>query len=508
MLEALPTIKDVLSRCHTQVQYEELLALTNATYARLQSLEVAPSKDLVLLGMFYASVCSSPSALQHYVAQYVERGHGSLSEEAATDLVKALLAGLRTRVWEDWPLHRSQMWEAVAGIVVEGADSSPTLHSILGLSADALDRESVRDYVTLLGVLGSVERLSEIWGGIRAKLGSDRTPELLATAVRCLEAFIEAGAPGEAIRRASDASNFVDLNEILPVSLWKILIEHDTSGLLQDVPNDQTTALVLQDQLHLVEASLGTFWSGSQHTKAHDTMSVSNHDQIDELKVYNDLGVGESSAFDSMRRLLDGTAINGPSKRITSLSIIADLLNEYEGVEIPLGVHEGLQHEYAWFPHCSPIEFSGNETPAGFDMATPLSTASLGLIRARPDCNGTPLKSGGHIHLMQLGYIASRTPRSLEQQKNHYHDPWTHTGHIFGWDRLNQCPVLLWVGKGVGTIAPGLSRPSLPASLPYLSAKINLVESDICKLNIQSIQPLDNTSAYWLDVDPGFDLQP
>ena len=505
MLEALPTIKDVLSRCHTQVQYEELLAMVNATFARLQSLKATPSKDLLLLGIFYASICFSPSALQHYVAQYVEGGHGSLSEEAATNLVKTLLAGIRTRVWADWPLQREQMREVVAGVAVEGADSSPSLHSILGLSGDILGRELAQDYATLLGVLGSVERLSELWDSMPAKLGSDGAPGLLATAVRCLEAFIKAGNTREAVQRARDASQFVDLNKILPVSLWKSLIEHDTSGLLHDVLNEQTAALVLQDQLHLIEISLGTVWSGSQHTKAHDTMSVSNHDQLDELNVYNELGMGEIPASVMIKRLLHGTVINGSSKHMASLSVIADFLNEYEGVEIPLGIHEDLQQEYAWFPQCSPIEFTGYETPVGFDMATPRSTASLGLFRARPDCNGMPLKSGRHLHLMQLGYIASRIPGPREQQNI---DSWMRTGHIIGWDRLNQCLVLLWVGKGFGTITPGLSRPTLPASLPYLSAKIEVVESDSGKLNIQSIQPLDNTGAYWLDVDPGFDLQP
>lgn len=510
MLEALPTIEEALSRCHGRVQYEEILTLVNSVLARAQTFKSTHNKDLILLGMSYASACSSPYALKRYVAQYIEGGHGSLSNEAATDVIKKLISGLRSRIWEDSTFLTTQLREVVAGLDVGGSDSPVNLHSILDISADTLESESVREYITLLGILGSMERLSALWAKILTTLGSDQTPGLLNAAVRCLEVFIEAGNAEKAVQAAREASQIFDLNVSLPITLWKSLLEHDTSGLLYDVPSQQTAELILQKELHLIETNLGAVWGGVQHIKAHDTMPTSKARDSGELKAYSELGVGEASTFTVTKRLLDMTVANGSSKHASTISTVANLLHEFEGAEIPLGVNDLLQQEYAWFPQSSSIEFTtGPKPPAAFDMTASWSTASLGLIRARPDCDGAPLRFGRHIHLMQLGYISARKATPVGQPNINDDERWTRTGHVIGWDRLNRCFMILWVGNGFGTINPGLLHPTLPATLPYLSAKVDMIESNgVSRLNMDSIRPLDNTRAYWLDLDPAFDLQP
>ncbi|KAL1954992.1 hypothetical protein VTO42DRAFT_345 [Malbranchea cinnamomea] len=508
MMDSLPMIQAALSRCHNHVQYEELLALVNAMSTRARAFEVKPSQQLLLLGIFYASVCSSPSALQHYIAQYVEAGYGPLNNEAATNTLRHLISALQSQIREDSALRKKQLREVVSGSSVDGRDPPVSLRSILDISTDALESELLCDYVTLVGLLGATDQLSRIFASTLAQLRSSRTPGLLRAAGQCLQGFIDAGDGQQAVKAAKDISLIVDLNELIPISLWKSLLEHDHSGILQDIPNQRTAESVLKNELRLIETNLGAAaWDVDHHLHANGATTELN-EELDELKVYDELGLGENSMFIVASRLLGITIANGSSENTSSLSKIANVLNEYEGTEIRLGINEELRQEYAWFPHCSPVEFTGFETPLGFNETAAWSPASLGLIRARPDCDGVPLKSGRHIHLIQLGYIAARESSLAEQENTTHDEPWTPTGHIIGWDRLHKCFVLLCAGKAIGTIAPGLSQPRLPSSLPYLSATIDVVEKDgVSTLNVDSIRPLGNAKAYWLDVDPGFDLQ-
>jgi hypothetical protein len=73
--------------------------------------------------------------------------------------------------------------------------------------------------------------------------------------------------------------------------------------------------------------------------------------------------------------------------------------------------------------------------------------------------------------------------------------------------------MLLFVGKGHGTISPGRFQPALPTALPYTAAEVDVfqVNGVFSKLSLNQISiypPWSDTKAYWLDVDLGSDLGP
>ncbi|WEW61755.1 hypothetical protein PRK78_007249 [Emydomyces testavorans] len=516
LINSLPLFREALAQCESRMQWEDLLATINGTLARLYKFEVTNTKQLLFLGMRYAARCLFVPALRHYFKQYSEGEYGRLSSAMANQLVDDLLQGLKMRILDDPSMDISQIRQIITDNNGDDSDSG-TLHSLLEISFPS-ESLFLAAYVTLLGQLGDQKRLPEIWSLIRAELIRDPTKEALNNAaVCCLQAFVGSGKPQAAIEAARDISHYLDLNSLLPVHLWTLLIRHDNNGVLRGLASDETTKSVLAGELCAIELAMGIRWTGKEdgeHSRTRDTPVWCNSGNPEEA--YELLGT--SNAVPAVSHLLDIFGTPTLMKSIAGLSALTDLLNEYEGVEIPLCTVQGDQFdqlELTWIMQCSPIEISQNCQTATQQVNPSLQDSSLGLLRVRQDCNGIPRKVGPHLHVMQVGYVAVRRkaivngsgPSMPGEPKR-----WIPTGHIVGWDRQDNRLVLLWTGKGYGTLNAGLLHPKTPSYFPYSGVVVgNLVElkrsSELDVAGLGLVEIFKDVEGFWVDVDPAFDLR-
>ncbi|EEP78424.1 predicted protein [Uncinocarpus reesii 1704] len=518
---SFPLFREALGRCENATQWEDLIATINGTLARLQKLNVINTRELLLLGMNYAAQCFSVPALRHYFKRYSEGGYEHLSPETANQLVNSLTKGLEMRILDNPSIDKNKMRQVIMG--TNSSDSgSGAFHSLLDISHPS-ENAFLGAYVNLLGDLGEQKGLSEIWQVIRAQfVRSRQTTHLKKAAANCLQAMVKSGNPQAAIEAARDVSRQVDLNSFFPVHLWGLLIQHDQDGVLCGLPIDKTVQSVLDRELRVMEMKLGVRWSGKEngsHSYVRDTPVWCNNGSPEDVYEW----LGTSNMIPAASHLLDLFGVANSSRSIASISSMADLLNEYEGVEIPLCMAQNKQFgqlELAWITQCSPIEITQDKEILAEEKYRARQLSSLGLLRVRQDCNGVPRKVGPHVHLMQVGYVAMRRKSTLAKSGLPTAEPeqWTPTGHVIGWDRRNGKLVFLWVGKGYGAMKAGLVQPKVSSCLPHACAEVrNLVElknsiegkrsleTDVSALGLDEM--FKNTTGLWIDVDPCFDLQ-
>ncbi|RJE17568.1 hypothetical protein PHISCL_10096 [Aspergillus sclerotialis] len=217
-----------------------------------------------------------------------------------------------------------------------------------------------------------------------------------------------------------------------------------------------------------MERRLGIQWQTAElvHTSISNSQCVASGKPLLSIE-------GDCTGFDSIERLIAGIRHLGCSKSLDDLGMVADLLNEHDGSEIPvcLSTLDDGPYHLAWRPQCSPIEFSNAPLPASHNSSKPWSPSTLGLIRGQLDSNGTTLENEPSLHLMQLGYLVMQRknpilPSSMAQFADG--PMWQETGHIVAWDRVAGGFLIVFVGKGHGLIDPGL-RPSTLQPPPGLS---------------------------------------
>ncbi|KAF3894855.1 hypothetical protein GTR04_2857 [Trichophyton interdigitale] len=384
--------------------------------------------------------------------------------------------------------------------------SADTLHSHLDFSS-IRESEVLPKYLQLLGELGGETMVFDLWRQVQAELEYGHTAAITESTIASIEAFLTLGNPGRALEAAQIASKYIDLNKFLPAPTWKLLLEHDSHGLLRTVIAPATTATLLQRDLRSLELVLGATWfnDGAGHhyhplsmEETHSASAANGGYQPS----HNPSGYTSSVKF--IRQLQGGMQTNGCSRPQNNLSAIADVLDEYEGVDIPLKI-QLLENsdtlDYAWFPSCSPVEFIGNRPQLGRDIGQPLSPSSLGLISVHVDGNGVPIRSLGNVSLMQLGYIGVRTSVANAAGLSDSIERWRCTGHIIAWDRQSGKVVALWIGKGNGVVHPGLVKPTPPLELPFIFGTVTFDTEEPMLSQCDSLGPLNNEQSYWVDVD-------
>lgn len=503
-------LEKALDLCEDTSEYESILATMNSLLVWLKKLGATELRDFYVLGMRYACLCLSPQALKRYLREYRCADYGDFTVSEARLLVRTLDKALQLSRWETPGRDVSPMIQVVtASGRLDGTenDNFPSLHSCLPWkepSAGAYD--FINSYVTLLGHLGDVHTLANVWTEIRGRLGTE--PEISASLSLSLAAFIEAGDPQKAIQVVHDISSDCDLSLFITPSLWRKLLEHDYNGSIKGLIREQDLDWVFYLELRNIEDKLGVKWTGGEdgwHIDAGNSAAIPIAEGDENSITMND----ENPGLESTTRLLTEIKARGSSKSMADISVIVDLLHGHEGREIPLGSidhSQGEGMEFAWFPQCSPVEFSGSLTPAGNDMSTP---SSLGLVRARPDCDGVPRKSGGSLYLMQLGYLSVREKH--EHLDLHNGDnPWRDTGHIVAWDRINETFFLFFTGTGRGIIPSELLQSSsFPPSFPYSSARLT-IDDELFGYESKLTDSLKEKQCrlHWIDIDPGLGMKP
>ncbi|KAF3483625.1 uncharacterized protein GIQ15_02949 [Arthroderma uncinatum] len=513
LLSQIQPLQNAFSQCQTKVEREDLIATVNGLLARLRRLGVKDTHQLLILGMSYAAENFSSDSLAHYVRQYSREGYGLLPQPVGVALVKSLSNGLERRSWEDPTTDKSKMLSVVAGSDDERSGAE-TLRSLLDIS-NIRENELVPKYLLLLSELKGEQAVSELWPKIQAELEAGPNTVVTGAAIASIEAFLKLDNPERALTVAQQCSKHIDLNEHLSVKTWKALLEYDSQGLLRTLVDPKTTISMLQHDLRSLELVLGATWikeGDGHHLHPYGIGHSLGTNKPDSAYESN----SESSKFTSgvslARQIQAATQVDGCSRSRMGLTMISDLLNEHEGIEIPLRIKTLDNSElldYAWFPCCSPLEFAGNLPSTGRDMYQPLSTASLGLISVRVDGNGIPVRSLGDVRLMQLGYIGVRASRSCNDSdiSEEPTERWRNTGHIVALDRQSGELVILWAGEGSGVINPGLVKPAPPPELPYIFGNVTLDASETLVLSQRdNIGALNHEQSYWVDVDSGSDI--
>ncbi|KAK2877776.1 hypothetical protein FQN49_001203 [Arthroderma sp. PD_2] len=513
LLNTIQPLQDALSQCQTKVEREDLIVTVNGLLARLRRLGVKDTSQLLLLGMSYAAESFLPDSLAHYIRLYSSGGYGRLPQPVAVGLVKSLSSGLERGSWEFPPVDESPMLNVVAGSEDERT-SAATLHSLLDLS-NIRENELVPNYMLLLGELKGEQVVSELWPKIQAELEAGPNAVVTDGVIASIEAFLKLDNPDCALTIAQQASKYIDLNEQLSLATWKSLLEYDSQGRLRTLVTPKTTASMLQHDIQSLELILGATWVGegnAHHLHLHDMKQYLGADVANDIYGSNYDHSNFTSSINFVRQIWAATQTDGCARSQVGLSMIADLLDEYEGIEIPLRVKlqddSGLL-DYTWFPCCSSLEFNGNLPSKRRVMDQPLDTASLGLINVRIDGNGAPIRSLGDVRLMQLGYIGVRASQASNDDGISEDPPerWRSTGHIVAWDRRSGELVILWTGKGSGALNPGLVKPMPPPELPFIFGTVKLDETETPLLSqCDNIGALNNEQSYWVDVDLSRDL--
>lgn len=506
------SLTKALIRCEKRSEYDAILATMNSLLLWFKKSGVTDLRDFYILGMQYAGLCFSPQALKHYIREYQNAGYGTFTAEEARLLLGTLRKVLLLSSWENPERDTAPMLQAVAGSDSrDGAKqrTSPTLHSCLPWKESGVEAcDFVPLYVSLLGHLRDIHTLTEVWSNLTELQYAEPTDSVSQVLNSCLLAFIAAGEPQKAIRAVHDISSDDRILKLVTKPVWRRLLEHDHNGSIGGLISERELDGVFELELQNIEGRLGIKWTGGESGWHVDT---GNAAPIPEVVTDESLHAmdEEKLGLESTSRLLAEVKGRGSSKSMADLSVIAGLLHGNEGREIPLGfirVHRRPM-EVAWFPQCSPIEFSGSPTPAGNDMSSP---CSLGLVRARLNCKSVPSKSGRSLYLMQLGYLSTREKHAhpgLHNEDNRWHN----TGHIVAWDRVEERFVIFFTGTGRGTVPSNTLQPlSVPSYLPYVSATLTVgnrplgYESRLVSL-LEDKMKLDR---YWIDVDPGLALKP
>ncbi|OJD10651.1 hypothetical protein AJ78_08399 [Emergomyces pasteurianus Ep9510] len=508
-------LTSALEFCGGYEHPDKILATLNAIVARFSLLGVQVPKDLLILGMRFAARHFSAPALRSYIQSYVSAGYGPLPGRSAAKVIRNLYLACKSSIFESPVVDLGPMREVVTGL---DENESQTLHSslhhLLFNSGDACPHFVYSQYVRLLGVIGGYGRLLDIWPAVQDRLKSGPTdPPAQTLAKMYLRALLRSGFGSRALYCAEQLSTISNLNEFLPISIWKHLLQQNNSEVLQKIIPSQAANAILSGELHSMEKRLGITWNlagGGHHVKTADMDPWWDHWPADAVPSGVDLDSSLPGPSSATKRLIAEIESHGSSKSTMELARIANLLHDFEGSEHPLGSindESGQTREFAWFPQCCPIEFAGNIPPSRYDIAGPQSPSSLGLIRALHDVRGKTIRlHTSNLYLMQLGYLCERRPVSPGSVNSKESDAgkWGDTGHIICWNRIERCLMMIFIGKGWGTIDPGLyprdSHPYLPSV-----AKINLKQWT----NFQSefsekaglLWPLD--TRYWLAVDPG-----
>jgi hypothetical protein len=494
-------LKQALVNCQQSHSSREILSALNALISRLEKLEIQVPPYFHVEGMRYAAQCFSTPALEHHLKGFRRLTSDTMKAEDALDIVRTLFFSLRTICFADPAYDSSLMLGLVAGEGPHARSFSHKLSDILRFKPGFYS-----PYPRFLREIQATESLKATWKSLAQELTPDCRTKILDDAYQCVLTYIDAGMTEFVTDCLKDLSSKVGDSRPSVQMLGRLvsaLAENELQAPAA-VLSGQQGVEALDLQLRHIERRLGLEW---QETSSH-------HSSIDHpLLPATDCPLlspdGETIGFESVQRLVAEINVLGGSRSRSDLGVIADLLDEHDGSEVPLfTLNRGTESwEFAWFPQRSPIEFSNGLIPSTSDMSMPWSPATLGLLRARLDSRGLPVRFERTRHLMQLGSLAKRPAHVSKQSED-----WTDTGYLVAFDRVRSEFVLVFIGKGPGVVDPGLQYSSLEPYPELCSiATLEMPEKP------RDFKPRveDIVSRHWeagararyhFDLDPGLDI--
>lgn len=489
--------------CLSEHPPREILAFINGLEAKLSSVEAPGSRGFYGVALQFAARALSAPALKHYLHRY--RGlHRELDGPTREFLIKQLDAELQCMKMESPHFDTKPLLHVVTGEGLHDT-SDAVLHTMVRWVDPKIPIPVVRQYVTLLVNLRSRLCLDQTWNMLLSRVSKKRSPPEYDPIYACIASLVAAGQPDTAIsylkswsargvKSLPGLSGFRDLDTLFA--------DTRVAELLLNMAGREETLKLFNRHLLTLERRLGVSWQPKEglHVCLSDGVRTSQK-QLDPSP--DDFIVG----YTSVQRLMAEIRALGCSKSALDLEKLADLLHEHDGSRIPVTLqfrkHDSI--ELAWFPQCSPIEFAGALPTLRRDVSHPMSHQSLGLVRARLDCDGRPALRGPVFHLMQLGFLAAR-PVAQNPQAEIDQSSWAETGHLVAWDRVAGDLLILFVGKGSGVIDAGLQAASSPPhSLPRIS---RIATQPLTRGSFAHNAPIlrGPSTPVHLDVDPAADL--
>ncbi|KAJ6127365.1 hypothetical protein N7523_002977 [Penicillium sp. IBT 18751x] len=506
---------NALKRCQQDVTYTEILATLSDIIARLQRLELPIKPHIVELGMYYAALNLSPSALRWFLHLYERLGgsenSSTLSRKTSSRrILQTLLFEVDAVIFEN-PRHNT------ADLLAEFTGEGEHMRQLRPRLADCLLRDPYEEhenwalYLCLLSKLQSVEALNATWTKFMSVF-DPQNEKFCHEAYSVIINLTQAGRSDTAAKlledismRSGDTLPYIGNLQCIDVLLDDPIVGEALPDLLQGDHYEELLNVRMED----MERRLGIQWQESSELmeqKSHvgtgpDPAWSSFQDQplltID----------GDSAGYDEPARLYPNLQAQGCSKLCSDLSQLRNMLIDQTGNEQEMITRLNFDQDrldlfhskfptlqLRWCVEHSPIEFSDSHLAATTMESSTWSPASLGLIRARTIVNGAPQTGTRALHLMQLGSLDMRYGPD---------EQWRSSGYIVAWDRQYGEMIALFVGKNHGVI----DRGAAPSSSPF-GAVMHIQPSNMPNASPLSANriPRDPDGLYFLDVDPSVDL--
>ncbi|KAF7590435.1 hypothetical protein BBP40_002839 [Aspergillus hancockii] len=503
-IEDCRILAQALECCQPQHSYGEILSTINAITTRLERLRVPVSHSLYALGMYYACLVFSASALKRHLDGYLAVGNQQLDMKSSTSLVDALLESFQVLPFQETGHDISKMLNIVTGESTVGNRSEHNLHRIMCWADHRSSTQPIDQYLTLLAKLRSDSLLQELWDRRMKTIPCDSPAHTFQSAYDCVKALIDVGHHERAIaylRQISKCAhgNLPGLSKFR--NLRTLLGDEAVVEVLPQLAGEEYPS-ILEAQLKNMEKRLGITWNPrkSVHTSISDPHRISSQEPLLTID-------GDCAGYDSTARLVAEIEALGCSKSIVDLGKIANLLDEHEGdqVLVSLSPMESEYYEFSWVLRRSSIEFSNAPSHVETDRFKHWSPSTLGLLCVRPNSNGISLVANRSLHLIQLGYLVA-TPKLPHETGVEGTQNWEDTGYIVTWDRVFGRFLIVFVGQSYGVLSTG-ERWIVSDSSFGLDPILQVTPGNDPPEQTDSKSPFRGSpTRYYVDVDPSPDL--
>ncbi|KAL5359014.1 hypothetical protein BJX96DRAFT_164150 [Aspergillus floccosus] len=379
--------------------------------------------------MFYSSLYYIPPALQWHLRKYTELSPEKLDTKTSTAVVNALRYSLSYRR-SQFPKHDpSAMRALIAGEGVPESSLHCSLHNKLPWDGPDTDTRFLGQYMSLLVMLKSKSTLDTVWHRTLHDPVSGDGLSRFQAAYQCVETLIQTGKKKKALKILEDVSKcgggtLPGLSDFR--GLDSLLQTFDIQIRLLELSGQDEYLNILQSQLENVEKRLGVKWDAesSSHTIVGDRDAISHEKPL--------VTIDEPGGLGKSERLVAEIQALGRMRSWSNLGRIGDLLDEYEGSQIPvqLSTKKIRGRSFFWVLQRCPVKFAESKNPSLITgIPRSWTAATLGLIRVKPMGYYHPTQEP-FLLLMGLGYLVMESKSSegvlrLEE-----------TGHIVAWDRV------------------------------------------------------------------------
>lgn len=504
-------LSQALERCRRYNSCDDILLAINGIIGRLEALGIPVSWKLHVLGMQYACYCHSLSALKWHLDGYCRISSERLDPLTSVTLVNSLISFIDTAKFDNPDYNVIPVLDLVTGESHSSQVSQHKLHDILCWADNEGSTIFIEQYALLLTNLRSCEAFQKVWSRLVETSSTAIPLPALHGAYACVLNLADAGRSEAAVTCLKQISRHAGntLPEISKFKKLNMLLAHPAvNDALPRLSKKKELVSIFEAQLESMEHSFGIRWQPDKlvHSSISDPLFIASERPLFTIE-------GDSIGLDTKDRLITEVRSLGCSNSLTDLGIIANLLDEHDGSEVPVSLpgDKDMPFESAWLPHRSPLDLSGASSDAKTktDMSIPWSPLTLGLIRVRVLSGESFLESRVALHLMQLGFLVVRQSNAQSENFEDRH-LWQRSGHIITLDRVTGNFLAIFVGGYQAFLEPSIHIPSPP--FQFGLGPVTTLDLPGCSWNFSTPGnpnfPYENPNTrLHLEIDPSLDLK-